>query len=141
VPQRTSTAVEPVDESSPSSVAVRVLLDTPIEPCELRARWRDDDAAGTPIGPASPLADVSWFDVTGRATIRDVPPGTWTFAITLVDRGPDEVVLAEIPHVAVAPGIHLRDPRLLSIDLRGNPRLPNHRMQAPVDPTRTGDAR
>jgi len=120
-----ASAPGPVDESTPSSVAVRVLLDTPIEPCELRVRWRDDDAPGAPFAGNTLLGDIAWIDVTGRTTVRDVLPGTWTFGITATrrDAQSEEVVLALIPHVDVPPGRHVRDPRLLAIDLRGALRI------------------
>jgi hypothetical protein len=100
-----------------SSIEVRAKLDVPIEACRLRARYRADSPDSDFLDKEN---DANWVDVQGRAVLRMVPAGTWTVAITLLGlETTEEFVLAEVPHVVVGARQHVRDPRLLSIDLSG----------------------
>jgi hypothetical protein len=105
-----------------SSVAISVRLDVPIEPCWLRVRLD---------GNRDPNENDSnpWIDVNGRATLRNVPAGTHSIEITRSNLSSsyweEEVVLHESGQFEVAPAEHLRDPRLMDIDLRGRLR-PRH---------------
>jgi len=105
-----------------SSVAISVQLDVPIEPCWLRVRL--DGNRDPKESDSNP-----WIDVNGRATLRNVLPGTHSIEITRSNLTSsyweDEVVLHESAEFEVAPAQHLRDPRLMDIDLRGRLR-PRH---------------
>lgn len=97
-----------------SSVDVSVRLDVPIDPCSLRVRLD---------GNRDPNEHDSnpWIDVTGRATVRNVPAGTHSIEITWSSFSDfdTDVVLHESAPFEVASAQHLREPRLLDIDLRG----------------------
>ena len=116
-PDESSDAATPESAAAPdldSSFDVSVRLDVPIEPCWLRVRVD---------GNRDPHEHDSnpWIDVNGRATIRNVRAGTHSIKITRcsISTSLREVVLHESAEFEVAPAQHLRDPRLLDIDLRG----------------------
>jgi len=117
IPDDSSDATAPEAVDSPdarSSVAVSVRVDVPIDPCRLRVRL---DGNRDPHEHDS----NAWIDVNGRATVRNVPAGLHSIEITwssFSDVDPD-VVLHESAPFEVAPAQHLREPRLLDVDLRG----------------------
>jgi hypothetical protein len=105
-----------------SSLDLSVLLDVPIEPCWLSVRLDDNrDPNESETCP--------WIDVNGRATMRGVPAGKHSVTITERRMSNDyaDVTLSRIDDVEVGPSQHLRDPRLLNIDLRGKLRV--HRLE------------
>jgi hypothetical protein len=125
IPDASSAAAPSESAAAPdlrSSVAIAVQFDVPIEPCWLRVRL--DGNRDPNESDSNP-----WIDVDGRATVRNVPAGTHSIEITRSSLSAsyweDEVVLHESAEFEVAPAQHLRDPRLLDIDLRGRlrPRL------------------
>jgi hypothetical protein len=108
-------------EEPPSSIALGVITDMPIDPCTLSARI--DDLAD----PNEHDACV-WIDVNGFATARSILPGRHSVAIVTRDFGwRRERELVRFDGVEVRAKEHLRDPRLLSIDLRG--KLRRHHLE------------
>jgi hypothetical protein len=105
-----------------SSIDVSVQLDVPIEPCWLSVRL--DDNRDPNESDSCP-----WIDVNGRATMRGVPAGRHSVTITERRMSNDfaDVPLCRIDDVDVGPSQHLRDPRLLNVDLRGKLRV--HRLE------------
>jgi len=102
-----------------SSIDVSVQLDVPIEFCWLTVRLDDNQ---------EPYEHDScpWIDVNGRATMREVPAGRHSVTITerrIHSNQYADVPLCRIEDVEVAPSQHLRDPRLLNINLRGKLRV------------------
>lgn len=109
----------PAKSDEHSSIDIAVQLDVPIEACWLSARLDDNrDPYDHETCP--------WIDVNGCATIRGVPAGTHSVTITerrIYSNDYADVPLCRIDDVLVAPSQHLRDPRLLNIDLRGKLRV------------------
>jgi hypothetical protein len=101
-----------------SSIDVSVLLDVAIEPCWLSARLDDNQKPNE-------SDSCPWIDVNGRATMRGIPAGKHSVTITARRMSNDyaDVPLCRIDDVEVGPSQHLRDPRLLNIDLRGKLRV------------------
>jgi hypothetical protein len=116
--------IAPRDESSSLDIAIQ--LDVAIEPCWLSARLDDNQE---PYDHES----CPWIDVNGRATMREVPPGTHTVTITERRMSHEymDVPICRIEDVVVGSGQHLRDPRLMNIDLRGKLRV--HRLEIADD--------
>jgi hypothetical protein len=101
-----------------SSIDVSVLLDVAIEPCWLSARLDDNQKPNE-------HDSCPWIDVNGRATMRWIPAGKHSVTITerRISNDYADVPLCRIDDVEVGPSQHLRDPRLLNIDLRGKLRV------------------
>lgn len=102
------------EASVASSIDVSLLLDVPIEACWLCARLDDNHEPNE-------SNSCPWIDVNGRATMRAVPPGMHSVTITERRMSNEycDVPLVRIDDVDVEPRQHVRDPRLLNIDLRG----------------------
>jgi hypothetical protein len=119
-PAESNATARDVEEREPDSCSIDVALriDVPIDPCWLRARLD---------GRRYPFDYVTgpWIDVNGRATMRGVAPGNHTVTITERSFGHDdsEFPICSIDDVVVKPREHLRDPRLLDVDLRGKLRI------------------
>jgi hypothetical protein len=106
------------EQCESSSIDVAVQLDVPIAPCWLSARLDDNrEPYETDSCP--------WIDVNGRATLRNVPAGMHSVTITerRLSGGYEEIPLCRIDDVVVKPREHLRDRRLLKVDLRGRLRV------------------
>ncbi len=101
-----------------SSIDVSVRLDVAIEPCWLSARLDDNQQPNE-------SDSCPWIDVNGRATMRGIPPVK--HSVTITDRRLSndyaDIPLCRIDGIDVGPSQHLRDPRLLDIDLRGKLRV------------------
>jgi hypothetical protein len=107
-----------VDANDWSTIEVSVRTDSPPLPCTLRACL--DEITDRNEHYRSP-----WIDVDSHATMRAVSAGTHSVTISLssFDEDRPEHVLARIEGIEVPPRQHLRDPRLLGIDLRGKLRV------------------
>jgi len=107
-----------------SSVEISVIVDERIEPHWLLSvgGWDDPEYPELmKVGDSTvSYPRTCWFDARGRMSVRGVPAGRHNFTISVNDETQDDPpVLWEVRDVDVGLCEHVRDPRLLNVDLRG----------------------